>query len=47
MYYRVEAGLGCPGHTGHIFSGSSGSDPLYKISGLTVQLEYFDRLVDG
>ena len=26
---RVETGLG---HPGHILSGSSGSDPLYKIS---------------
>ena len=32
---RVETGLdylGNPGHPGHVFSGSSGSDPLYKIS---------------
>ena len=34
--YRVETGSGHPGnpgHPGHILSGSSGSDPLYKISG--------------
>ena len=33
---RVETGSGHPGHPGqpgHILSGSSGSDPLYKISG--------------
>ena len=36
---RVEAGLGHPGHpghpghSGHILSESSGSDPLYKLSG--------------
>ena len=29
---RVETGLGHLGHPGHILSGSSGSDPLYKIS---------------
>ena len=30
---RVETGLGHPGQPGHILSGSSGSDPVYKISG--------------
>ena len=30
VHARVETGSG---HPGHIFSGSSGSDPLYKISG--------------
>ena len=30
---RVETGSCYPGHPGHILSGSSGSDPLYKISG--------------
>ena len=30
---RVESGLGHLGHPGHILSGSSGPDPLYKISG--------------
>ena len=30
MGIRVETGLG---HPGHILSGSSGYDPLYKISG--------------
>ena len=33
MRVRVEAGSGHLGHPGHIFAGSSGSDPLYKISG--------------
>ena len=30
---RVETGSGHPGHPGHILSGSSGSDPVYKLSG--------------
>ena len=30
---RVETGSGHPGQLGHILSGSSGSDLLYKISG--------------
>ena len=29
---RVETGSGHPGQPGHILSGSSGPDPLYKIS---------------
>ena len=29
----VETGSGHPGQPGHIFSGSSGSDPVYKLSG--------------
>ena len=36
VYNRVETGLGhlgYLGHPGHVFAGSSGSDPLYKISG--------------
>ena len=36
IYIRVETGSGHPGHPGHpghILSGSSGSDPLYKLSG--------------
>ena len=33
VYIRVETGSGHPGHPGHIFSGSSRSDPDYKISG--------------
>ena len=36
VHSRVETGSGHPGHLGHpghILSGSSGSDPLYKISG--------------
>ena len=33
MHTRVETGSGHPGHPGHILSGSSGSDPLYKLSG--------------
>ena len=33
LYTRVEIGSGHPGQLGHILSGSSGSDPLYKISG--------------
>ena len=28
----VEIGSGHPGQLGHIFSGSSGSDPVYKLS---------------
>ena len=30
---RVETGSGHPGQPGHVLSGSSGSDPVYKISG--------------
>ena len=36
LYIRVETGSGYPGHLGqpcHVLSGSSGSDPVYKISG--------------
>ena len=33
VYIRVETGSGHPGHPGHILSGSSGSDPVYKLSG--------------
>ena len=29
----VETGSGLPGQPGHIFSGSSGSDSVYKLSG--------------
>ena len=32
-YSRVETGSGHPGQLGHVLSGSSGSDPIYKISG--------------
>ena len=30
---RVETGSGHPDHPDHILSGSSGPDPLYKLSG--------------
>ena len=33
IHVRVETGSGHPGQPGHVFAGSSGSDPLYKISG--------------
>ena len=33
MCIRVETGSGHLGHPGHILSGSSVSDPLYKLSG--------------
>ena len=33
LWNRVEIGLGYPGQLGHVLSGSSGSDPVYKISG--------------
>ena len=36
LQIRVETGSGHPGHPGqpgHVLSGSSGSDPVYKISG--------------
>ena len=29
---RVETGSGHPGYPGHVLSGSSGSDAIYKIS---------------
>ena len=33
MQLSVETGSGHPGHPGHIFSWSYGSDPVYNLSG--------------
>ena len=33
QHTTIETWLGHPHHPGHIFSGSSGSDPVYKLSG--------------
>ena len=46
-YTRVETGSGHPGQPGHILSGSSGSDPLYKISGSDPDSTLYHMCDDG